>query len=78
MRKAFLKKARDALLAQKQQIHRQLDEEFREGSFDADGLTLRPHAAALRPGRIPQPGVKGMMDGPRGAARPGVLILPNC
>jgi DnaK suppressor protein len=31
MRKAFLKKARDALLAQKQQIHRQLDEEFREG-----------------------------------------------
>ena len=31
MRKAFLKKARDALLAQKQQIHKQLDEEFREG-----------------------------------------------
>jgi DnaK suppressor protein len=31
MRKAFLKKARDALLAQKRQIHRQLDDEFREG-----------------------------------------------
>jgi DnaK suppressor protein len=31
MRKAFLKKARDALTAQKQQILRQLDEEFREG-----------------------------------------------
>jgi DnaK suppressor protein len=31
MRKAFLKKARDALLAQKQQIHKQLDDEFREG-----------------------------------------------
>jgi DnaK suppressor protein len=31
MRKTFLKKARDALLAQKQQILKQLDEEFREG-----------------------------------------------
>ncbi len=31
MRKAFLKKVSDALTAQKQQILRQLDEEFREG-----------------------------------------------
>lgn len=35
MRKAFLKKARDALTVQKQQILRQLDEEFREGKEGA-------------------------------------------
>ncbi len=35
MRKAFLKKARDALMAQKQQILHQLDEEFREGKEGA-------------------------------------------
>jgi DnaK suppressor protein len=35
MRKAFLKKMRDALVAQKQQILRQLDEEFREGKDSA-------------------------------------------
>jgi DnaK suppressor protein len=35
MRKAFLKKAREALLAQKQQILKQLDEEFREGKESA-------------------------------------------
>ena len=35
MRKAFLKKARDALTAQKQQILHQLDEEFREGKEGA-------------------------------------------
>jgi len=35
MRKALLKKARDALTAQKQQILHQLDEEFREGKEGA-------------------------------------------
>ena len=35
MRKAVLKKARDALTAQKQQILHQLDEEFREGKEGA-------------------------------------------
>lgn len=35
MRKAFLKKMRDALLGQKQQILKQLDEEFREGKESA-------------------------------------------
>jgi DnaK suppressor protein len=35
MRKAFLKKMRDTLTAQKQQILEQLDEEFREGKEGA-------------------------------------------
>jgi DnaK suppressor protein len=35
MRKAFLKKMRDALLGQKQQLLKQLDEEFREGKESA-------------------------------------------
>ena len=35
MRKAFLKKAREALTAQKQQILKQLDEELREGKEGA-------------------------------------------